>query len=210
MHLSVDGKAITARPGQSLLAACLENGIYIPHLCFAEEDDHSPASCRLCFVQVGGSTEPQTACTLKVSEGLVVRTDAPEVRRLQQSALRLLLSSHRVDCRNCPANRACVLQKIAAFLGIGLKASPLDRIPVAEQIDRSHPAIDHFPHRCVLCGKCIRACENRNGLPMLTFAGRGFDTAVRYYPLSDQPPGECEACGRCIAVCPVGALVLRS
>jgi len=205
----VDAQKITARPGQTLLSACLENGIYIPHLCYLEEEDRPAASCRMCFVEIEGTPAPVPACTITVSSDLLVRTDTPAVRRLQRSALKLLLSVHDIDCKHCHANHACALQKIAGFLKIGLKAKPLEKIPRSPEVDRSHPAIDHYPHRCVLCGKCVSVCRAQNGQPILTFSGRGFDTAIRYFAGGEDSLPDCPACGRCIAVCPVGALALR-
>ncbi len=209
LKLTVDNREIAARPGQSVLQACLAQDIYIPHLCFMENQSDPTASCRLCFVQIDGRPAPETACTLQVADGMRVLTDTPAVRRLQRSALRFLLSVHHVDCRNCHANRACALQRIARFLKIGLKAGPLETHLKEPEVDSSHPHIDHYPNRCVLCGKCIRICRSQNQLPVLTYAGRGFDTVIRYYPSGTSDMTDCPACGRCIAACPVGALVLR-
>ncbi|MBW1802089.1 MAG: (2Fe-2S)-binding protein, partial [Deltaproteobacteria bacterium] len=96
--IRVDDRTIESREGVPLLQACLDNDIYIPNLCYLEGMDHPPASCRLCFVEIGDEEKPVLSCTVKVSEGMVVRTDTPRVRRLQRSALQLLLSVHHVDC----------------------------------------------------------------------------------------------------------------
>lgn len=205
--MQVDGIDITARQGRNLLSVCLENGIYIPHLCFVEDDRRPAASCRLCFVEIQGV--PVAACTVKVCAGLQVWTGTPAVRRLQRCALRLLLSVHDIDCKHCHANRACELQNIARFLKIGLKADPLPQIARSVEVDTRHPCIDHYPHRCVLCGKCLRICRSRHAQPALGFAGRGIDTVIRHYPLAGETEHTCRQCRRCVEACPVGALILR-
>jgi bidirectional [NiFe] hydrogenase diaphorase subunit len=206
VEMIVDGRPIQASQGVSVLQACLDNNIYIPHLCFLEDDPEPDAACRLCFVEIDGFPAPVTSCTTTAIDGLHVRTDGPRTRHLQQSALRMILSNHRVDCKPCHANRACALQKMAGFLKIGLKSAPLPAIPRPAAVDHSHPGIDLYPHRCVLCGRCIKVCKDARGHALLTLAGRGIDTAVRYYPGAGDADMACHACSRCVAVCPVGAL----
>lgn len=207
--LIADGRRIQANRGESVLHACLVNGIYIPNLCFLESESEPEASCRLCFVEIEGDPQPVAACTVPASRGLIVHTDSQRVRHLQRSALRLLLSVHDIDCRNCHANRACALQDMARFLNIGLKPKPLNPLPRPVEVDHSHPCIDLYPHRCVLCARCIKVCRNPEGRPALTFTGRGINTRVRYFPTEGDMTVDCHACARCVAVCPVGAIQLR-
>jgi NADH dehydrogenase/NADH:ubiquinone oxidoreductase subunit G len=203
--LQVNDLKITAQQGRTLLSVCLENGIYIPHLCFMENDRRPVASCRLCFVEIQGTLV--AACTVYVSSGLQVCTDTPAVRRLQRSALRLLLSVHDIDCKHCHANHACELQNIARFLELGLKPKPLEKIERSVEMDVHHPCIDYYPHRCVLCGKCVRICSAQHKQPSLSYAGRGINTVIRRYPLGDDTRQMCRDCRRCIDACPVGALI---
>lgn len=210
IELIVDGRPIRTTQGTSVLQACLAGGVYIPHLCFLENDPEPDAACRLCFVEVEGYPGPVTSCTVTVTDGLQVRTDGPATRHLQRSALRMLLSNHRVECKHCEANRACALQHIARFLKSGLKAAPLPSIPRPVEVERSHPCMDIYLHRCVLCGRCIKVCRNLRGDSLLTMTGRGIDTAVRHYPISDGADTDCRTCGHCAAVCPVGALQPRN
>jgi predicted molibdopterin-dependent oxidoreductase YjgC len=205
--LQVDDRKITAQKDRNLLSVCLENGIYIPHLCFMEDDRRPPASCRLCFVEIQGRMV--AACTISICSGLKVRTDTPAVRRLQRSAMRLLLSVHDIDCKHCHANHACELQNIARFLKMSLKPNPLTQIAQPVEVNTSHPCIDHYPHRCVLCGKCLRICRSKHKHPSFSFAGRGIDAVIRHYPLNGDTRQTCQDCRRCIEVCPVGALRMR-
>ena len=98
VQLLVDNKKIEAQEGTTLLQACLDNDIYIPNLCYLPGMETPPASCRMCFVEIEGEHKPVTSCTVHVKEGMTVKTDTPDVRRLQRTALKLLLSVHHVDC----------------------------------------------------------------------------------------------------------------
>jgi bidirectional [NiFe] hydrogenase diaphorase subunit len=209
-RLSVDDKIIEGEEGTILLQTCLNNDIYIPNLCYLEDVDDSPASCRMCFVEIGGEEEPVTSCKIPVKDNMVVKTDTPGIRELQRTALRLLLSVHHTDCKNCRANKKCELQRIAKFLDIGLRPKPLERYLKETDIDQSHPFLDYYSNRCVLCGKCIHACRKRHGQSIMTFAKRGFDTTISSYGKKDVSSSACEECYACIEICPVGALETRS
>lgn len=209
IEITVDGKPVQGASGQTVLQICLHSGIYIPHLCFMEKAAKPAAACRLCFVAIEGRDDPVCACTLPAAEGLKIHTDTPSVRKLQRAALRYLLSSHPVVCRLCHANRACALQQIARFLKIALKSKPLPVIPRDLTVDCSHPHIDLYPFRCVLCGKCVTTCRNAAGQSLFALTGRGIDTRVRYYPVIGQDQPDCPDCQACIAICPVGALQIR-
>jgi len=208
IRVVVDDKELEVEEGTILLDACLEHGIYIPHLCHIKGSEEPHASCRLCFVDIQGMAGPVPSCTVKVREGMVVKTDTPQVRALQVSALRLLLSVHDVDCAHCPANKHCALQDMAKSLHVGLKAKGLETFLKEPRLVQDHPLIDYYPNRCVLCARCVRTCRTRNGLPLMTFAKRGFDTVISFYGSEER--SSCEDCLACIKVCPVGALVLKT
>ena len=210
IHIVVDEKTLEVAQNASLLEACLANDIYIPNLCHIKGRDRQSASCRLCFVEVEGLDHPVTACTVVATQGMRVKTETPAVRRLQKAGLRFLLSVHRIDCRNCPANERCELQNIAKFLNMALKAGPLETLLKDPEVDSSHPHIDHFPNRCVLCGKCIAVCQNQKGYPVFSYAKRGFQTVISSYGAQMNGDNDCAACRRCVAVCPVAALMMRS
>ena len=204
--ITVDEKPLEVEEGSSLLQACLDNGIYIPNLCHLPGASEPQASCRLCFVEVAGVDQPVTACTLKVADQMVVRTDTPEVRRLQKTGMRLLLSVHAVDCKSCPANKNCVLQDLAKFLKVGLKSKKLELHLKEPDIDDAHPHLTYYPNRCVLCGKCLQVCRAANGSAMLAFAQRGFDTVISFYGDPGSASPACDTCSACIDICPVAAL----
>lgn len=209
IEIRVDGQAIRVAKGANLLEACLANDIYIPNLCHLEGEKPAHASCRLCFVAIDGRETPVPACTISVTEPLQIQTDTPAVRRLQKAGLQLLLSVHKVDCKNCPANKRCALQKMARFLKVALKPKGLDRYLKEIEVDSRHPFFDYYPNRCVLCGKCVRVCRNANDQSLLTFAERGFKTVIAYFGGKKEMAAACPDCNACTAVCPVAAIVKR-
>ena len=208
--LQIDNKKITAAEGANLLEVCLDNDIYVPNLCYLKGMDHAPASCRLCFVEIESVDRPAPSCTVRIGRDMVVRTDTPRVRQLQKSALQLLLSVHDVDCRNCPANRKCVLQDMAEFLKTALKSKHLDRFLKETGIDQSHPWLDYYPNRCVLCGRCVYVCRNQQKQAELTFVKRGFGTVIGFFGQPRSLASSCDTCRACVAVCPVAALLPRT
>ena len=208
--LQIDDKQIEVAEGTNLLEACLDNGIYIPNLCHLKGMQHPPASCRLCFVEIEGSNPLACACSIRVVREMSVRTNTSGVRQLQKTALQLLLSTHDVDCKNCPANRQCGLQDMAKFLKVALKTSGLDRLLKETRIDARHPFLDHYPNRCVLCGKCVYVCRQQHNRAGLTFARRGSDTVIAFYGHLQTEPFPCDTCQACVEVCPVAALLPKA
>ncbi|MBW1900816.1 MAG: (2Fe-2S)-binding protein [Deltaproteobacteria bacterium] len=209
VKLLVDNIEIETEAGTTLLQACLENDIYIPNLCFLERMVHPPASCRMCFVEIEGESGPVTSCTVKVKDGMVVKTDTDAVRRLQRTAFQFLMSVHDVDCGNCPANKRCELQRTAKLLKVGLKPGKLERYLKAVEEDLEHPFLAYHPNRCVLCGKCIFVCKEKHGQPVMTFAKRGLDMIISFYGEENVSALPCEKCCACVEICPVAAITLK-
>lgn len=209
IKIIVDNQGIQVKEGANLLKTCLDHEIYIPNLCYMDMLEHPPASCRLCFVEIEGRHQPVPSCQVEVVENMVVKTDTPAVRQLQQTALELLLSVHHVDCGHCPANKKCELQKIARFLKVGLKPKRLETFLKDPETVGDHPLLNHHPNRCVLCGKCIQVCRKTHGVPMMDFADRGFKTVIRFYGTQKPDAVSCEQCLACVEICPVGAITLK-
>jgi bidirectional [NiFe] hydrogenase diaphorase subunit len=209
IRFTVDDKELEIEEGPTLLEACLDNGIYIPNLCYIKGMTDPPSSCRMCFVELDGEDSPVTSCSIKAKEGMVVRTNTPLVRRLQTTAMQLLLSVHCVECGKCPANKKCELQGIAKFLKIGLKQKKLSIHLKSCETDSSHPYFNYHPNRCVLCGRCVYTCKMQNGFTLLTFAKRGLATEISFYGQDDPSDIPCSDCLACIEICPVAALTKK-
>lgn len=210
VRLIVDGKEIEAEEGNSVLQASLQNGIFIPNMCFMKKRKHPHASCRLCFVEIDSVDRPVASCAEKVRDGLVVRTDTKPVRRLQRMAFKLLMSAHHCDAKACPVKGGCQLIRIAKHLTVGLNPKPLELLErdIDEEVDLTF--FTYYPFRCVLCGKCVYVCRKKNGHNLLTFAERGFDTVIAFFGTRDPADFPCQRCGACAAICPTGALVPKS
>jgi bidirectional [NiFe] hydrogenase diaphorase subunit len=210
VSLTIDGKKLTTNEGNTILWTALENGVYIPNLCAIQEKKEAAASCRLCFVEIDGWTEPVTACTELVKEGMVVHTKGKLALRLARTSLELLLSNHPLDCSHCSKNRSCELLKIAKHLGIKVKANRFRKLERNLPIDDSLSIFTFDPNKCVLCGKCVWVCTEQVRIGAIGFTRRGFKRTVSTY--QDQPLAEsrCTQCGECVKVCPVGALTFKS
>ncbi len=207
VSLTIDGRKIRAAPGQMVLWAALDNGIYIPNLCAIRERAEPSADCRLCFVEVEGDVSPVPACTVPVVEGMVVNTQGERALRLARTGLELLLASHPVDCASCAANGSCELQNSAGHLGVKLNTKRFKKILPELPVDSTSPLFVYDPNKCVLCGRCVWLCHRKPGGGMIGFAYRGFRRMVTTF--GDEPMGRsgCENCSECVTVCPVGALV---
>jgi formate dehydrogenase alpha subunit len=202
----IDGHTVQAEEGMNILEAAQANNIYIPHLC--NHPDLIPVgACRMCGVEVDGG-KMVMSCMTTAREGIDVKTDSPDIQIARKVTMDLLIADHHMDCLACEAADDCGLLTVAAYLGIRpeLEGSirPMGRdLP----IDKSNPFFQFDPNKCILCGICVRTCDEIVGLGALGYINRGFKTVVGTFGDKGFVDSICESCGECIARCPVGALV---
>ena len=202
--LEIDGQQITAEKGITVLDAALQNDIYIPHLC--HHPDLQPyGACRLCLVDIGGRLT--ISCRVPVEDGLVVKTETPAVDMARRVALELLLVNHPLDCLSCARNNNCELQRASAYIGVHPeRLERLRRGDLDAPIDDSNPFFSYDPNKCVLCGICVRTCDELQNIGAIDFSFRGFDTTVSTFAGKPWVESKCVSCGECVVRCPVGAL----
>ena len=198
--LKIDGQKVTVRKLSTILDAARKLDIPIPTLC------HHPAlspfgGCRLCIVEIKGSPKPVTSCTTFARDGMEVKTSSPRLENMRKITLELLLSDHPTDCMVCERAGDCKLQELAYFYGIKENRFIGER-RTYEKKD-GNPFIEREMEKCILCGQCVRICDEIQGVGAIDFAYRGLNTKI--CPPYDKDLN-CEFCGQCVAVCPTGAL----
>jgi formate dehydrogenase major subunit len=206
--LYIDDIEVSMGKGSTVFDAAQKVGVYIPTLC------HHPelttfGGCRVCMVEANGKLV--TACRAPVAEGMVVRTDAEGARRVQRMVVELMLTKHNEDCQTCVKDSNCKLQEVANYVGIASERMAMLRRSVPEiEVDESNPFFNIDRTRCILCGICIRTCEQINGVTALDFAFRGENTAVATLGNKQLTESTCESCGECLVRCPTGALARKN
>ncbi|MGE0312254.1 MAG: formate dehydrogenase subunit alpha [Lautropia sp.] len=207
--LTIDGHAVSVPAGTSLMRAAAGRGVNIPRLC-ATDSLEPFGSCRLCLVEVDGRKGYPASCTTPAEQGMVVRTQSPALQRLRHGVMELYVSDHPLDCLTCSANGDCELQSQAGVVGLrnvryGVGAAA-GRHHCDDAIDASNPYFSYDPSKCIVCSRCVRACEEVQGTFALTISGRGFESRVS--PGQDQPfmDSECVSCGACVQACPTATL----
>jgi formate dehydrogenase alpha subunit len=209
--LTIDGCEVSANPGATILQAAHASGIRIPHLCHDPRLKPSGA-CRLCLVQIEGQPGFQSSCARPVERGMVVATNSEAVRSLRRMILEMLVSEHAMSCSTCDRDGECLLQDYAYEYGIDERRFP-SIAPAGSGVPNytaESLAISYDPSKCIRCQRCIRMCEEVQGVEALTLASRGGDVLVStgfQRPLQETA---CEMCGQCVGTCPTGALYEKS
>ena len=232
IRLNIDGQEVEARLGLTVLEAAQSAGIYIPTLC-SDPDLKPYGGCRLCVVEIEKMRGLPTACTTPATDGMVVHTNTPAVNEVRRTTVELLLADHPSEClicdrkercqpfdiclRNvavtercvtCPKNEHCELQEIVDYLGV--KELPFRRIAKSIPVDSSNPFFDRDLNKCILCGKCVRVCDEILGVGAIDLIYRGYASKIATF--GDKPimDSNCVSCGECVARCPVAALMPRN
>ncbi len=207
--LEIDGRAITVPAGTSILRAASELGVQIPKLC-ATDSLKSFGSCRLCLVEIAGRRGTPASCTTPVEPGMKVATQTPRLAKLRRGTMELYISDHPLDCLTCAANGDCELQDMAGAVGLReVRYGYAGDNHLTAPKDESNPYFTFDPSKCIVCSRCVRACEETQGTFALTILGRGFESKVSAgnAPFLDS---ECVSCGACVQACPTATLIEKS
>ena len=207
--LEIDGFKVTVPAGTSIMRAAASIGIDIPKLC-ATDSIEPFGSCRLCVVQIEGGRGMPASCTTPAAAGLKVVTQNQKLADVRRWVMELYISDHRLDCLTCSANGDCELQDMAGAVGLReVRYNPVETHLHAAK-DESNPYFSFDPSKCIVCSRCVRACEETQGTFALTIDGRGFDSKVS--PGQNQPfmDSECVSCGACVQACPTATLMEKS
>ena len=200
VKLTIDGKTVEARPGTLVIDAAKQNGIEVPAFCYWEGLTLQ-AACRMCLVEVEKMPKLMASCTLPVAEGMVVRTETPQVAQARKSTLEFLLTNHPLDCPVCDKGGECELQDMVFRYGAGESRYTETKLHVSEK--QWSPVVFYDAPRCILCFRCVRICNEGMGVGALGIVNRG---VVSEIAPNHHDHLECDECGMCIDICPVGAL----
>jgi formate dehydrogenase major subunit len=220
--LTIDGFTVSVPEGTSVMRASAELGIQIPKLCATDMVD-AFGSCRLCLVEIEGRRGTPSSCTTPAEDGMVVRTQTGRLKDLRRGVMELYISDHPLDCLTCAANGDCELQDMAGAVGLrdvrygyegdnhvkardGLGEMNARWMPK----DETNPYFTYDPSKCIVCSRCVRACEEVQGTFALTISGRGFDSRVSPGMSEDFLASECVSCGACVQACPTATLTEKS
>ena len=206
--LEIDGVAVDVPAGTSILRAATTAGIFIPRLC-ATDSLEAYGSCRLCMVEIEGRPGFKSSCTEPVREGMVVRTQTEALARLRRGVMELYISDHPLDCLTCSANGDCELQDMAGAVGLREVRYQQPATHLDAAVDTSNPYFAFDPSKCIVCSRCVRACNEVQGTFALTVLGRGFDAHIATGG-ADFMSSDCVSCGTCVVACPTATLMEKS
>jgi formate dehydrogenase major subunit len=216
--LSIDGVAVSVPQGTSLMRAAVQAGVMIPKLC-ATDSLEPFGSCRLCLVEIEGRRGFPASCTTPAEAGMTVHTQSEQLAKLRRNVMELYISDHPLDCLTCAANGNCELQTQAGVVGLrevryGIGERAGDPVAGAHHLadvkDESNPYFSYDPAKCIVCNRCVRACEEVQGTFALTVAGRGFASRIAAGQSESFMASDCVSCGACVNACPTATLSEKS
>lgn len=208
VNIKIEGISYQVEAGLTILEACRKCGFEIPSLCSFNHNECSLASCRVCLVEATGARGLVASCVYPVQEGMEIRISTPKAVKARRTSVELLLSNHNFNCQQCAKNGNCELLHVANITGAREEAYKGDKTKVT--VDHVADGIERDTSKCILCGRCIERCKNAQGIGILGFMNRGFNTIVGpadNRTFNDVP---CLQCGQCTLVCPTGALMEHS
>ncbi len=206
LNLTINGRSVAVEQGKTVLDACRSARVYVPTLC--DDPDLDPyGACRLCIVKVEGLRGLPSACTTPAADGMKVTTEDPELLEVRRWTMQLLLADHPLDCLTCAQCGSCGLQAAAEYLGI--RERVLQPMAREAKIDDSNPCYAIDMRKCILCGLCVRACDEIQHLGAIDLVKRGYASAVEPFGAGPIRGSICESCGECVERCPTGALTTR-
>jgi len=203
--ITIDGLQIKAREDMTVLQAALANGMYIPNLC--NHPDLDPAGlCRVCVVKLD-DWKVVIACKQPVKDGMVISTEDPEVQQIRKNSVELIIANHPMTCLTCAADSKCELQRVAQYIGVGPNDLKRYRRSVRNiPMDTSNPFFDIDHSKCILCGICVRTCDELQNINAIDYAQRGVYSLISTLGNKPIADSRCESCGECVVRCPVAAL----
>ncbi len=207
--LMIDDREITVPEGTSIMRASIMAGINVPKLC-ATDSLEPFGSCRLCVVEIEGRRGYPASCTTPVAEGLRVHTQTPKLADIRRGTMELYISDHPLDCLTCATNGDCELQDMAGAVGLReVRYGYEGENHLKAEKDESNPYFTFDPSKCIVCSRCVRACEETQGTFALTISGRGFESKVAA-GVTDFMNSECVSCGACVQACPTATLIEKT
>ncbi len=209
--LNIDGVAVSVPAGTTVMRAAVQAGVMIPKLC-ATDTLEPFGSCRLCLVEIEGRRGYPSSCTTPAEAGMKVRTQSPKLADLRRNVMELYISDHPLDCLTCAANGNCELQTMAGTVGLREVRYGMAGANHFTDVkkDESNPYFTYDPGKCIVCNRCVRACEETQGTFALTISGRGFESRVSAGQSEDFMDSECVSCGACVNACPTATLMEKT
>ncbi|MFO0995603.1 MAG: formate dehydrogenase subunit alpha [Alphaproteobacteria bacterium] len=208
--LSIDGFTVSVPEGTSIMRAAVEAGIQVPKLC-ATDSLNAFGSCRLCLVEIEGRPGTPASCTTPVAPGMAITTQSDRLKKLRRGVMELYISDHPLDCLTCSANGNCELQDMAGAVGLReVRYGYEGANHLRAEKDVSNPYFAFDPAKCIVCSRCVRACDEVQGTLALTIEGRGFESKVSAGMAESFLDSECVSCGACVQACPTATLMEKS